>query len=646
MRPFRRCLRLAAAFLLALATDASGEPAIPGYDDYAAYRARMTSLADSDLASLAVLGTSAGGREILVLTVSSGPPASKPAVAVVAGVHAPHLAGSEVCLRLARLLVDRAASDPAVAALLERTTFHFLPRVNPDGAEAFFRKPYQEREGNGRATDDDRDGPAGEDPCEDLNGDGWITLLRVADGIGPKLPHPGDPRVMIDAGRRENEAGGWSIHAEGLDSDRDESWNEDGSGGVSFNRNFPHQYPVFQAGAGPHPVSEPESRAVADFLFDHPHVAIVFSFTPEDNLMNPWQPDGGAEGERIKRTLLGADAPYHHFVAKTYREIHGGTEPPAAPDGVGSFSEWAYFQYGRWSFAARGWWIPPVPVAETKPEAPGTAPAADPGPAAGDGKGAGPSPEVEPPAGGATPAPEEPRADTDPPSPPAADPGAGGANATAAAGAAPGAAGTLPPLDPSGRVPPNRPKTDDPRGAEWRNALRWFEREKIDGFIPWTPIAHPDFPGKTVEVGGFKPFILLNPPATELDPLAERHFAFLRRLAALLPDLRIHETRLERLGDGVHRLSARIVNAGYLPTQSAMGRTSGTPDPVWVRLTLPARAVLLAGHARRTLDPLEGSGGTAESTWLFRVEPGAGGTVEIEVGSPCAGSARASVPVE
>ena len=62
--------------------------------------------------------------------------------------------------------------------------------------------------------------------------------------------------------------------AEGTDSDGDGEFNEDGVGGIDMNRNFPRTWglPYQQSGAGPFPLSEPETRATLDFLVSHPNV--------------------------------------------------------------------------------------------------------------------------------------------------------------------------------------------------------------------------------------------------------------------------------------------------------------------------------------------------------------------------------------
>ena len=118
---------------------------------------------------------------------------------------------------------------------------------------------------------------------------------------------------------------------------------------------------------GPSAVSEPEHRALADFLFDRTNIAAVFCFSPDDNLFHPWKPDKQAEGARIKTTVLSADAPALEFLAADYKKLHGGKDAPESAEARGSFASWAYFHYGRWSLAARGWWIPQVEPPKPKP---------------------------------------------------------------------------------------------------------------------------------------------------------------------------------------------------------------------------------------------------------------------------------------
>ena len=568
-------LSTAVGVLLLSRVAVAGKPAVEGYADYDAYRLQLESIARSQFATLNSLGSTRGRREVYVLKIGSGKPDDKPALLIVGGVCPPHLLGSELAVRLARRLAGQAKTDKAVRKMLDRVTFYVIPRPAPDACEAFFRRPYLERSGNERPIDDDRDGQTDEDGPDDLDGDGWITMMRVADPTGRYMPHEDDCRVLIEADPNRDQRGRYLLHVEGRDNDEDEQQGEDPPGGVAFNQNFTFNYPFFEPGAGPHQVSEGETRAVADFAFSHPNIAAVLSFTPEDNLMRPWKPDDSEKEERIKTSVLSADAPYFDFVAEQYREIHGGKHPPESPRGQGSFSKWAYFHYGRWSFACRGWW-----TAEVKPE--------------------GEDPEEK--------------------------------------ASKKGSAKKAPSEDDSSEEESADKKSDEKeRGTDDLNALRWFAREKIDGFVPWKPFAHPDFPQRKVEVGGFKPFLRLNPPADRLQPLAEKHWRFVRRLAKLLPRLAILETKVEPLGEGVWRITAVVVNRGYLPTVSQMGRTTGEPHPLQIQLELPEGVSLVTGHPRVQLPALDGRGGKAEQVWLVRARRARPVSLELRAWSPSVG---------
>ena len=596
-----------------------GEPAVKGYADYETYRAEVRQITRSKLVKLSSLARTAGGREVFCLEIGTGKLHEKPAILVVGGVHPPHLVGSELAVRMTRKLVDQAAADKQVAAILDRLTFYVIPRPSPDPCEAFFRTPYVERAENERPLDEDGDGAVDEDGPDDLDGDGWITTIRVEDPAGAYMAHPDDPRALVRADPVKNQRGRWSLYVEGRDNDRDDRQNEDPPGGTAFNRNFTFRYPYFQRGAGPHQVSEPETRAVADFAFSHPNIALVLTFTLEDNLMRPWKPNPQAESERVKTTVLAADAGYLNYLAEQYRAIHGGSDCPDSPQGQGSFSEWSYFHFGRWSLACRGWWIPQV-----KPEGPKTnakEPADKPPPKRGQDRGDG-----EDAGNGQSPADAKAKSAAQ----------RGRAAAKAPAGERPRArAADAKPAEPR---PP-----EDGRGADELSALRWLDREKIDGFVPWKRIEHPDFPGRLVEVGGIKPFVRLNPPARELDPLADTHWRFLRWLVELLPQLAIHQSKAEPLGGGVWRLSVTAVNRGYLPSVSQMGRITGEPLPLQAAIELPPGVRLVTGHPRLQLPPLPGNGGKAEVTWLASAPAGKEHRLTVRVWSPSVGDCRQTI---
>jgi hypothetical protein len=76
------------------------------------------------------------------------------------------------------------------------------------------------------------------------------------------------------------------VYSEGIDNDGDGRFNEDGIGGIDINRNFPEQWqpaPV-SFNPGPYPLSEVESRAVADFLLSLPNLTGLVNYHMSGNV--------------------------------------------------------------------------------------------------------------------------------------------------------------------------------------------------------------------------------------------------------------------------------------------------------------------------------------------------------------------------
>jgi hypothetical protein len=290
--------------------------------------------------------------------------------------------------------------------------------------------------------------------------------------------------------------------------------------------------------------------------------------------------------------VLSADAPIYAHVGERYRKVLDAKSFPESAAGRGSFSEWAYFHYGRWSLACRAWWIPKI---ELKGK---------------DGK----------------PLPDPTTAEASQPKQPAA-----AASKTKKA--------ATPSNGESGQSSSSRQAADD------LNALRWFAQEHIDGFVDWKPIVHPDFPGKTVEVGGFKPFVRTNPPGALLEPLADKHYAFLLDIAALMPRLVIHETKVEALGGNVHRVSVTVANMGYLPTMSKMGQTTREAYPLQIKIELPKDVRLATGSPRAELPVLAGNGGKAEHRWVIVAPNAKALELPVRAWSPSVGEAGVRVKI-
>jgi hypothetical protein len=330
-----------------------------GYSDYRTLTSKISALGKVNPAVCSVrsLVRTEGGKEIWLLTIGTGDAGTKPGIAVLGGIEGNHLLGREIALGVAQSLVNNASSQE-INQLLQKVTFYIIPDVSPDASEQFFASVKYERLFNARPVDNDRDFTTNEDPFDDLDGNGIITLLRIEDPSGRFVKSSEDERIMVEADIAKGETGKYIVISEGIDNDGDDSFNEDGPGGVCFNRNFTFNYEEFGPGAGLHPVSEPETKAVADFLYDRFNIYAVISFGPEDNLGQPMKSQEQPRTDRRITSIMKSDEAVNKLVSDKYHEITGLKGAPQGKPSPGNFMEWAYFHYGRYSFSSPGWWFP------------------------------------------------------------------------------------------------------------------------------------------------------------------------------------------------------------------------------------------------------------------------------------------------
>jgi hypothetical protein len=348
-----RNLILTAAFLICW-SELAGQS---GYNSYDAMVQNINKLKTqySSLGTSRSLIKTAGGKEIWAITIGSGDRDNKPGIVLVGGTEGSHILGKNLAMGIAESLL-KDSSQPEIKELLEKITFYILPDVSPDATEFYFSDLKYERNYNSRSTDDDRDFLFDEDPYEDMNKDGLITLIRIADPSGQFVESPDDKRIMVKADPSKGQNGGYLVYSEGFDNDKDKKFNEDNAGGVSFNRNFTFNYEEFGLRSGLHPVSEAETKAVADFLYERFNVYAVFSFGPQDNLGQPMKYTE-TKG-KIITSVRKSDETINKLISARYHDITGAKGCPVAEPSAGSFSDWAYFHYGRYSFSTPGWWFP------------------------------------------------------------------------------------------------------------------------------------------------------------------------------------------------------------------------------------------------------------------------------------------------
>ena len=230
------------------------------------------------------IGKSSEGRDIWLVTATNtdtGPAEEKPAFWVDGNIHSIEVSASAACLYLLHTLATKHGVDPDVTRVLDTRAFYVVPRINPDGAEwALSDRPRYVRSST-------RSYPFDEPPiegmtAEDIDGDGRILSMRFPDPNGLWKKHPGDPRLMVRRDPVETDGDYFRVVPEGTIQGYD---------GFTFkvnrpqqaldlNRNFPSNWRQEheQLGAGDFPTSEPEVRAVTEFIVRHNNICGGISF--------------------------------------------------------------------------------------------------------------------------------------------------------------------------------------------------------------------------------------------------------------------------------------------------------------------------------------------------------------------------------
>ena len=326
------------------------------YSNYSKFSQRLKTLQSQNASNskLKELTTTIGGHKIWALTLSKGNAQNKPAIAIVSGVDGKHLLGPEMAINIAENILKNHAD------VLEKTTFYIFPNMSPNATENYFSSLKHYKNGNAKSTDDDRDGEFNEDPFDDLNKDGLITMMRIEDVTGDYIKLKEDERILVKADKNKGEIGKYKLLSEGIDNDKDGLFNEDGKGGILFNKNFSYNYPYFKPGAGEHAISEKENRALLNFLYEQWNLFAIITLGPENNLSTPLKYNASGAKKRVVTSILKQDAALNNFLSDKYNTITGTKNAPVSKGKGGDFFEWSYFHFGKLALATPGWWVPKV----------------------------------------------------------------------------------------------------------------------------------------------------------------------------------------------------------------------------------------------------------------------------------------------
>ncbi len=232
-----------------------------------------------NLVAVESYGTSNEGRDLRIVTVtdtSSGAHDTKPAMWIDASIHALELTATVAACHLIERLVTGFGSDDDVTRALRTRTFYVVPRVNPDGAEWVLADSPRFIRSSTRSWpwSDGHEWPGLH--VEDIDGDGRILQMRIADDNGAWMSHPDDGRLMVPVPAAGVAAGTprYRLLDEGrlVDYDGFTVPTPRAVQGLDLNRNYPAGWSPSVLGSGDHPLSEPEIDALVRAMIARPNI--------------------------------------------------------------------------------------------------------------------------------------------------------------------------------------------------------------------------------------------------------------------------------------------------------------------------------------------------------------------------------------
>jgi len=178
----------------------------------------------------------------------------------------------------------------------------------------------------------------------------------------------------------------------------------------------------------------------------------------------------------------------------------------------------------------------------------------------------------------------------------------------------------------------------DSQGID-RQLLQWMDKEKVDGFAAWTKVKHAEF--GEVEVGGFKPYVFVNPPAAKIAEMGKSHAEFALYLPTLFPAVKIAVLEAVGQGGGLYRVKAEVENAGFLPTALSQAVSARSVKPTMVQLQTAPESIISGNQKTSFIQGLSGSGGRMKFDWLIKAK--SGDSLELKVVSQKGGSDKRAV---
>lgn len=335
---------------------------IDHYYDYGELIQALHYLADSypQLCHYKSIGTTHEGRELALLEITDygyGIPEEKPGYYAEGCTHSEEFCGTNAALQLAVRLLSSYGKEEDMTQLLKDIIFYILPRVNPDGVETIMKTGLHGVT-NGKYPIDERQPLPGLVP-KDINEDKIVAQMRIEDPDGEWKVSEKDPRLMTLRKPYENGGIYYRMYPEGEIRGDTVGFEVPMPNDVNLNRNYPVNWlpETLQYGACEFSLSEPETHAIAYFLYEHKNIAGVISYhTNAGAIMRPFS-------GKSDDNFVGADLSLYNTLGAIGKEdlgyevmsTYGGFTPDKTRIRGGTLSDLTFEIMGIPSFMLELW---------------------------------------------------------------------------------------------------------------------------------------------------------------------------------------------------------------------------------------------------------------------------------------------------
>lgn len=310
-----------------------------------------------DLESICVTEENRNVYAMTITNKKTGAALDKPAFHIDGNTHAGEVTGSMAAMHAIDVLLTGYGEDKVITKILDRMTIYVVPRISPDGAETYLTTPYSIRSVN-RVHNPENGGIR----SEDLDGDGVIRMMRIPTPYGAWKKDKNDSSIMAKRDPGDADGDFYDIYVEGnfeaFDGDENlkekkEDWSLD------FNRNYPYGWfpENRQAGAGKYPLSNPETKAMADWIIEHPNIGgVSTNHTSGGIILYPpgTRPSTAVSEKDINQFIEIANMGKEELGYEPLNIYDSFIADPANYDS-GAFDDWCYQSQGIVAYTVELW---------------------------------------------------------------------------------------------------------------------------------------------------------------------------------------------------------------------------------------------------------------------------------------------------